>query len=301
MVVFSLLWSSVSVYAQSTAVTSVAPPTTVYDRNPLGKNSEVAEIEPLVDWLPIWGKAAKKKGFDLPLPFGFGFTYTYIHQNMEVSDLRIRNRLLGLKIQDAPTTTHTAVFRADAWIFPFLNVYGLVGETAGVTEPKVTFSNGRVLGSDVDYNRFSYGGGLTLAGGWKAYFATLDANYTTGPIVSKAKGQIGDDPIESFTLSPRVGMLFSSGRLGIGSLWVGGMCLIATSKIHDKIDLTGHPRLTNLIGEDELRFSIDVKPKEKWNLLIGGNWEIDKRWSLTAELGGVMDRFHTIGAVMWRF
>jgi len=44
-----------------------------------------------------------------------------------------------------------------------------------------------------------------------------------------------------------------------------------------------------------------VKPKEKWNVLIGGNWEITKRWSPTAEVGGILDRFHAIGAVMWRF
>jgi hypothetical protein len=35
--------------------------------------------------------------------------------------------------------------------------------------------------------------------------------------------------------------------------------------------------------------------------LIGGNWQITKRWSLTAEVGGVFDRFHVIGSVMWRF
>ena len=66
-------------------------------------------------------------------------------------------------------------------------------------------------------------------------------------------------------------------------------------------DLRDHPRLANLIGQNELSFSVHVEPKDQWNLLIGGNWEINKRWSLTAEVGGVMDRFHTIGALMWRF
>ena len=299
-VILSFLWGSASTYGQSTAVSSVAPPTTVYDLKPLGKKPEVKEPEPLMDWLPIWGRRAKEMGFDLPLPFGFGLTYTYIHQNMVVSDVKIEGKPLNLTIRDAATTTHTGVFRADAWVFPFLNVYGLLGETAGVTKPKVAFSNGRVLGSDVDYNRFSYGGGLTVAGGWKAFFLTLDANYTTGDIVSKEKGQVGDEPIESFTLSPRFGMLMSSGQLGTGSLWVGGMCLVATSEIHDKIDLKSHPRLANLIGQDVLQFSVRVKPKDQWNLLVGGNWEINKRWPLTAEVGGVLDRFHTI-AVMWRF
>lgn len=296
-----LLCHSESVQAQSTAVSSVAPPTTVYELSPIGTEPEVTEPQPLVNWLPIWGQGARDKGFDLPLPFGLGLTYTYIHQNMVVSDVNIEGRPLHLNIRDAPTATHTGVFRADAWILPFLNVYGLLGETTGVTRPEVAFSNGRVLGNDVKYDRFSYGGGMTLAGGWKAFFLMLDANYTSGPIVSSDKGQIGDKPIESFTFAPRFGFLMSSGRFGTGSLWIGGMCLIATSEIHDTIDLRHHPRLANLIGQNDLNFSVQVEPKDRWNLLIGGNWEINKRWSLTAEVGGVMDRFHTIGAVMWRF
>ena len=142
---------------------------------------------------------------------------------------------------------------------------------------------------------------MTVAGGWKALFLTLDANYTTGPIVSKDKGQIGDKPISSLTFAPRFGTLLSSGKLGTGSIWVGGMYLLATSEIHGVVDLSQHPLLSELVGKDSLRYSVRVEPKDHWNLLLGGNWEITKRWSLTAEVGGIMDRFQIIGAVMWRF
>ncbi len=301
--VLSLLGSSVRILAQSTAVSSVAPPSTIYELEPLGQTPETDQTQPLVDWLPIWGKDARDKGFDLPLPMGVGLTYSYIHQNMVVSDLIVEGRPVhGLTFNDAPTATHTGVFRADLWVFPFLNIYGLVGETAGTTQPEVVFPNGTVVKSSVDYNRFSYGGGLTLAGGYKAFFLTIDANYTTGPIVSTKNGQIGDKPIESLTVAPRLGMLLSSGgRLGTGSIWIGGMCLKATSEIHDSIDLSHRPRLSNFIGRDDLDFSIHVEPKDQWNLLLGGNWQFNKRWSVTAELGGVFDRFQVITAVMWRF
>jgi hypothetical protein len=300
-VVLSFVWRSAGIHARSTAVSSIAPPTAVYDLEPLGKKPEMERIQPLVNWLPIWGQSAREKGFDLPLPFGLGLTYTYIHQNMVISDVKIEGRQLKLKLPDAPTTTSTGVFRADVWLFPFLNVYGLVGETAGTTEPSVVFSNGKVLGSTVDYNRPSYGAGMTLAGGYKDFFLTLDANWTTGPIVSSEKGQIGDEPIQSITIAPRFGILMSSGKLGIGSLWIGGMCLKATSEIHDKIDLSEHRLLARLIGEDSLDFSVHVEPKDQWNLLMGGNWEFNKRWSATAEVGGVLDRFHVITALMFRF
>jgi hypothetical protein len=220
---------------------------------------------------------------------------------MVVSDVRAEGNPLNLTIRDAKTTTHTGVFRADAWVLPFLNVYGLFGDTAGVTKPAIVFPDGEVVESKVDYNRFSYGAGMTVAGGWKAFFMTLDANWTTGEIQSKENGQVGDKPIQTITFAPRLGMLMSSGRFGSGALWVGGMYLIATSEIHDHLDLSQNPRLANLIGKDSLNYSVRVEPKENWNLLIGGNWEINKRWSITAEVGGIQDRFHTIGAVMWRF
>jgi len=294
-------WGAASARAQSGAVSSVAPPSAIYDLAPVGELPDIKEVQPLVDWLPVWGKEAREKGFDLPLPFGVGLTYTYLDQNMVVSDVEIAGRPLDVTIRDAKTTTHTGVFRGDVWVFPFLNVYGLLGETAGVTRPAVVFPNGEVLESEVKYNRFSYGAGATLAGGWKAWFLTLDANWTTGDIVSKAGGQVGDEPIRTLTFTPRFGTLFSSGRLGTGALWVGGMYLVATSEIHDSIDLSQRPILAGLVGSDSLNYSVRVEPKENWNLLIGGNWQFNKRWSLTAEVGGIMDRFHAIGSVMWRF
>ena len=142
---------------------------------------------------------------------------------------------------------------------------------------------------------------MTVAGGWKAIFLTLDANWTTGDIVSKEKGQVGDKPIRSLTCAPRLGILMSSGRLGTGSIRVGGMYLLATSEIRGEIDLSQHESLANLIGRNSLSYSVRVEPKDHWNVLVGGNWEINKRWSLTGEIGGIMDRFHVIGAVMWRF
>src|SRR6185295_4360690 len=140
------------------------------------KEPAIDETKPLIDWLPIWGRDAREKGFDLPLPFGVGLTYTYIHQNMVVSDVKINGNPLNVNLRDAETATHTGVFRADVWLLPFLNVYGLFGETAGTTKPVLAFANGQTLESQVDYNRFSYGAGMTVAGGWKAWFLMLDAN-----------------------------------------------------------------------------------------------------------------------------
>ena len=297
----ALAWSAPSVRAQSVAVSSIAPPSAIRDFTPVGVPPDTREVPPLVDWLPIWGREAREKGFDLPLPFGVGLTYTYINQNMVVSDVKIEGKPLGVTLRDAETITDTAVFRADAWLFPFLNIYGLVGQTSGVTRPAVVFPNGEVLKSEVRYDRFSYGAGATLAGGYKAWFATVDANWTTGPLISSDGGQISDEPIQSITATPRTGLLFNTDKGGVGALWIGAMYITATSEIHDVIDLRQHPVLAALVGSDSLNVSARVSPKDNWNYLLGGNWQPDKRWSLTAEAGGLADRFQFIGSVMWRF
>ena len=48
-------------------------------------------------------------------------------------------------------------------------------------------------------------------------------------------------------------------------------------------------------------FSVRIKAKDPWNLLLGGNWQLNKRWSIAVELGGVLDRFQATSAAMFRF
>ena len=185
--------------AQSTAVSSVAPPGTVYDLEPLGKKPDLGEAQPLVDWLPIWGRDAREKGFDLPLPFGIALTYTYIHQNMVVSDVEIAGRPLDVTIRDAETTTHTGVFRADAWLFPFSMFTGCLAKPLASQNRRLFSRMDRFWNPKSLTTGSVMAGGMTVAGGWKAIFLTLDANWTTGDIVSKEKGQVGDKPIRSLT------------------------------------------------------------------------------------------------------
>jgi len=146
------------------------------------------------------------------------------------------------------------------------------------------------IGSTVKYNRALYGAGATLAGGYKAFFLTLDANYTTGALQAD-KGQIGDRDLYSITFTPRAGANFSSGVLGEGAVWIGGMYMDFAQEVRDS--LSGRNR--------DVDFSVRIKAKDPWNLLLGGNWQLNKRWSIVAEVGGVLDRFQATGGAMFRF
>jgi hypothetical protein len=167
--------------------------------NPTLAQEAVSE-PPVPHWshLPIWGVDAEARGFQLPLPFGFGFNYYREQQPFNIHDLQVSrggrpvsvNDFLGLK--QVETTQRNGVGRLDAWLFPFLSVYGLVGYTAGHMEgqlflpdiPKLNIPS-QVLPLNIGYEGPTYGGGCTLAGGFKVsewrgltLFAVLDVNYT---------------------------------------------------------------------------------------------------------------------------
>lgn len=270
-------------------VDGVVPPPIV-DERPIGTAPPPSDIQPITDVIPLWGTTLRERGTNLPLPFGLGVTYTYVAQNTEVSHVKVKDRQLDLTIPAAKTASNTVVLRADVWLLPFVNVYGMLGYTDGRTEPKVQLANGTTRGRTVNYSRALYGGGATLAGGYKAYFLTLDANYTTGA-VQTASGQIGNHEIYSITFTPRAGAIFSSGAWGEGSAWVGGMYMDFAQEIRDSLR----------VRDRDVDYSVRIKAKDPWNLLLGGNWQLNKRWSIAMELGGVLDRFQATGAAMFRF
>ncbi len=279
-------------------VDGVSPPP-IFDEQPIGEPPAASEIRPLTDAVPLWGAKLRDRGVDLPLPFGLGLTYTYISQNTQVSQVQIQGKPVGLTIPDSKTTSHTLAFRADVWVLPLLNVYGLFGYTGGKTKPVIRLPNGTSIGDTVNYSRAMYGGGATLAGGYKAYFVTLDANYTTGAIQAE-KGQVGDRDLYSLTFTPRAGAIFSSGELGTGSLWIGGMYMDFAQEVRGSVGLAGAD-VPNGVDRDDITYSVRIKAKDPWNLLLGGAWDLSKRWSIIFEVGGVLDRFQATGSAMFRF
>ena len=105
-------------------------------------SSSVVFIQPITDVIPLWGATLRERGTNLPLPFGLGVTYTYIAQNTVVSDVKVEAQQLEFNIPAAKTTLHTVVLRADVWLLPVLNVYGLFGCTNGQTNPRLQLANG---------------------------------------------------------------------------------------------------------------------------------------------------------------
>jgi len=288
----------------------------IYEDDPGGEVEKPAKtqnaVEPITRKLPIWGEKVRAMGYDLPLPFGAGINLVYMDQGLDIRNLKIgfgnaNQEVNRVSFSNASAKDKAATARLDLWLLPFANIYGIIGYIDGKTELDVNLPGitvdvpgfGQVpildpatLNFDIDYNGTTYGGGITLAGGYKNFFGSLDANYTYTDI------NLVDADIKTLTISPRLGVLVDPSRIkGSFAFWIGAMYMDYKQTITDSVNLN---QLDSGLPSVELDFEIDVKNEEHWNFLMGGQWEITKRWQITAE-GGVGNRRQIVLGSSFRF
>ena len=183
--------------------------------------------------LPIWGDKATRRGYSLP--YSAGFSLQYFGQK---SDLVIDNLMVGfnngpmygldgiVRFDKARATSNGLSLRPDVWLFPFLNVYAILGQSAASTEvgyslwlPDTSGIERPVvsLGSTVDFTATTMGFGLTptlgVGGGWLA----LDMNFTWTDVPQL------DQPAAAFVFDPRMGKSFRLRNPDENiNLWAGG-------------------------------------------------------------------------------
>jgi hypothetical protein len=289
----------------------------VLSEDPLGgdqkSDTKKEAVKPVTNKLPIWGQKVREMGYDLPLPFGVGANLVLMDQGIDIRNVKVgigdpTFEIDDLGLSDARARDTAITMRLDMWLLPFANIYGIFGHIDGESEldldiSKITsnlpipglppvFEPGKTIDLNIHYNGTTYGGGMTLAGGYKDFFASVDGNYTYSDI------DIVDGDITTLTISPRVGLLVDSPAIkGSLAFWVGAMYMKYKQTITDDINLNElDPRLPSV----QLDFKLDVKNDEPWNFLFGGQWEITKRWQIMAE-GGVGERKQLILGAFFRF
>jgi len=201
--------------------------------------------------LPIWGQKAYQKGFDIPYPTGIMVNYVYVKQGLIIDNMRlgIKSDNLDVPLTDVDfiefgenfTTASTVMVRPDVWLFPFLNVYGLLGYGTSTTEVNLKFPIS--LQSVVEQEVRTTGIGITVAAGLGPVWLALDGNVTWN------KPELLEDPVRVETFGVRFGHNFVNKNKpyrNIG-LWVGAMSISLGS---------------NTVGEIKLS---DALPPETWN------------------------------------
>ena len=265
-----------------------------------------AQADSLSDSLPL-GKSLAA-GHELPLPLGISANVFFLEQDMEAQSIAIDIPPLPLptgplqlppglpaesaKLESRATSTTAKI---DAWVLPFLNVYGVAGYVDGETTAS-GFSVGGLppeLASllpnsfAIAYSGSTYGVGGTLAAGYNQFFASLDANYTESDL------DIGDSTIEAFVISPRIGITGDLGGLS-GALYVGAM--------YQDVDEQQNGTVKFPIAGVSVPVGYDVisAAKEEWNYLVGANLKASESWNYGIEVG-FSDRTHVMATLNYRF
>ncbi len=256
-----------------------------------GKKNGAAYEERWSDFLPIFGRDARAKGYVLPRPFGISIGYMDQKQPFNVDGLEVEGTDVkgpGLAVVDeVDNHEKTVILRFDAWIFPFLNVYGILGRTDGQAEgplqvdPSVVLGNACLLPGvdcspinttfDIEYTGNVGGGGITLAGGYKDFFGMIDTNYTVTDL------DISTTDAKAWVTSTRFGW---NGKLGFftGALWIGAMHQDINQTLDLEIPAAGLPK-------GYLDVSVEQSTQVAWNTLLGGRWEFGKGFEMLAEFG----------------
>ena len=228
---------------------------------------------------------------ELPGTYGIGIDLLRLRQDYAVQNVEIG--LPGLVIPDPSVLdVNSRVdfidIKLDAWVFPFLNVFGIIGALDGDTTvdlsaislPQLPVPLGSV---DIDYDGSVFGAGFTSVYGTDRWFASLTATYTDTSLD-------GDftSTVETISLQPRIGKRYTG-----GAWWVGATYLNSEEEHSGVIDL-GIPNLP------ALPFDVELESSEEWNLNVGAQVEHNKNIHTLLEVG-FSDRIHVLANLTWRF
>ena len=262
--------------------------------------------------LPIWGEDARARGFDIPLPFGVGFNIYHEEQPFNVTDLAVSgtsgNRVSVsqfIEVGQIETKQNNYSARLDTWLFPFLNVYGIVGYTSGqmngtVFVPQVSVGPivivpATTLPLNIAYDGLTYGGGVTLAGGtristWRdlTLFVVADGNYTRTPLNFRDEALDSDSIMTAWIASFRLGTRAKLSESVHASFWAGAMIQYVDQTLEGQVSPLG-------IG-----FAVTEESEAPVNALLGMRFELGTHWDFLVE-GGIGTRTSIMGSLGFRF
>jgi opacity protein-like surface antigen len=258
----------------------------VFSDKVVGKKN-IAEIDSLKTTeypysLPIWGAKATKKGYKLP--YSAGLSINYFTQR---SDLILENLSVGfnngpmynideiVRFNSAVSEVSALSIRPDIWLFPFLNVYAILGKSSSSTlvdasiwipDAEDNWTEIMSFNTKADFNATTFGIGMTptigVGGGWIA----LDMNFAWTDVSAL------DKPVFTSVFGPRFGKTFKLKKPESNiNVWAGGF------RVEFSSDTNGSLNLNEVVEIDGLQVKVDngiikveetqVQVNEWWNAL----------------------------------
>jgi hypothetical protein len=210
------------------------------------------------------------------LPFGVSFNYFRLDERLALSDpvlvfngQPVPSQLIQADSLKAATDSYT--LRFDAWLLPFLNVYAtattFTGEASDIQASVIGFPP--VIPSELSYDGSGVGAGLTLAFGYRAFFASYDYSYHWQFM------EIPSSTVKVAVQGPRVGIQFTPWGYQ-GNVYVGAMKESIFGRQVGTIDVQGLGSVT---------FDLVAKPEHAWSPTVGAELGITRHIRANLEAG----------------
>jgi len=228
---------------------------------------------------------------ELPRPWGIGFDFFTMDQDYSIKNLEFA--LPGVSVGDPSEIAVTndvqhLDLKFDAWVLPFMNVFGIVGRVD--IDTVVDFSTADIMGLPpgvnlgnlpVSFDGTVFGGGFTLAYGTDRWFTSVTTTWTK----TNTSGDL-DSTVKSTSVQPRIGLL-----RGSWVFWGGAMYLDTDEK---------HSGIFELPFIGGVPFEVELVTKDNWNYTAGAGYEFSDRANLSFEVG-FGERTHTLFNFNYRF
>ncbi|KAK0364557.1 hypothetical protein LTR94_010597 [Friedmanniomyces endolithicus] len=249
---------------------------------PVAPTEEAAEPAPEPErrtypLLPIGGRAAIERGYHIQRALGASGMLIHNVQHMNSRNLAVaiakgEDPPEGASLLQVPFVTTTEMesrtsnseFKADVWLFPFLNLFAGIGK------------------ADVDNTSFTFGS--ILGYGSNSWFAALSLAKT----ISVAKKDRSD--MRMTNIAARAGPRVSLGGDTILTPYVGA------NYFDMDVTVSGLVRSGPLFEDGDgvgLRYKVDLSSRRPWAGIAGANLELSSHWAMQAEynLGQESNRF----------
>ena len=271
---------------------------------------DTATSAPHWSGLPIWGAEAEARGYQIPRPFGIGITAYSARQPVNIHDLQlgfngkdpvsVKN---FLQINTVDTSQQNVSAKFDVLVFPFLDVYALLGYTTGTTkgliqvpgEPILGIIEPRQLQLNAAFNGPTYGAGFTIQGGakisdWRDLTAIVVADW------NRTQTNLSFDNESLIANTKPVATVFSV-RLGLyGTVGTSMGAAVCIGAMHQRIQQT----VAGGVANTDLQFAVVQSPRQPWNTLLGSLLEFGKDGYVLIE-GGLGARKSILAAAVYRF
>ncbi|WP_125828488.1 hypothetical protein [Paraferrimonas haliotis] len=278
--------------------------------------------------LPFFAQDVVDKGYDLPNPYGVSLIYAETKQTMTITELeagfsfwdRGRIPMMFVTFDNNSSHSRSPQLKVDAWLFPFMNLFASVGKVSGTAHIEFELDGNDLIdqigleckpfppqplcqklydflkdGSvhvplDVDLDGYNYTLGTVLAAGWNDFFIAVPVSFSY---------------IEMDKANAQELVLNASARIGKQFSWSRGHSIdgyIGASYLDSDLTLIGKHYLP--VGEpnEYIDYKIRQENIDKWMMLVGANYNFNKVWSISAEIGyKSSDKQQFISSLNYRF